>query len=56
VQSAAQDEMAFEQRATVTENPENFVLGHGADCQVSGFKFQARIQRSDAEVAKFRRE
>jgi hypothetical protein len=40
VQSAAQDEMAFEQRATVTENLENFVLGHGGSVkfQVSSFK------------------
>ena len=43
VQSAAQDEMAFEQRAAVAENLENFVLCHGVEFQVSGLKFQARL-------------
>ena len=31
VQPAAQDEMAFEQRAGVAENLQNFVFGHGED-------------------------
>jgi hypothetical protein len=35
VQSAAQDEMAFEQRAGVAENLENFVL-----CHRTSFKFR----------------
>jgi hypothetical protein len=38
VQTAAQDEMAFEQRAAVAKNLENFVLCHGMS-----FKFQLPI-------------
>ena len=46
VQSAAQDEMAFEQRAAVAKNLENFVLGHQASFkfQVSSFKLIRRLR------------
>jgi hypothetical protein len=56
VQSAAENEMAFEQRAAVAENLENFVLCHGMSFkfQVFKFKFQARIavRRAGVHAAK----
>jgi hypothetical protein len=36
VQTAAEDEMPFEQRARVAENLENFVLCHFGKCRVTG--------------------
>ena len=42
VQSAAKDEMAFEQRAGVAENLENFVL-----CHASSFRFQVSSFKPD---------
>ena len=42
VQTAAEDEMAFEQRAAVAENFQNFVLCHGMS-----FKFQVASFKPD---------
>jgi hypothetical protein len=43
MQSAAQDEMAFEQRAGVVENLENFVLGHRTNVN-------SKVQSSKSKV------
>jgi hypothetical protein len=56
VQAAAENEMAIEQRAAVSENPENFVLRHGMSFkfQVPSFKpaFNAETQRPQSFAEK----
>jgi hypothetical protein len=68
VEAAAQDEMAFEQRAGIAENPENVVLRHRLNVKsrvqslkskvASGARSHRRRKnfplRRSASVAKFR--
>jgi hypothetical protein len=56
VQTAAEDEMAFEQRAAVAENFQNVVLRHGGSFKfwISSFKFS--FNAGGAEATKIRRE
>ena len=50
VQSAAQNEMAFEQRARVAKNLQRFVFCHACKFQVWRFKIQARLPQRQVGV------
>jgi hypothetical protein len=44
VESASENEMAFQERAGVAEYLQDFVFGHRQECQVSGAKFQVFVR------------